>query len=97
MVGVVELVRLSVVVPVGPAVSVDVSRSSADGATFAVSVVIAREVDAMLVLPAASVAVTVIGWMPSASAADRVMLNAPVVESATAVGARATADPLIES
>ena len=97
IVGVVELVRLSVVVPLVPAVSVEVSRSSADGVTFAVSTVMESEVDATLVLLAASVALTVIGWMPCARTLVRVMLKAPVDESATAVGASATADPLIES
>jgi hypothetical protein len=83
MVGVVSLVRLSVVVPAVPApdVSLATARSSALGATVAVSTVTASAVDALLTLPAASRALKVSEWIPSVSAVE-VMLNVPVVPAA---------------
>ena len=64
MVGVVTLVRSSEVVPVGPALSDAVTRSSVVGAADVVSITMASAPDVALVLFAGSNATTVRLWLP---------------------------------
>src|SRR5206468_984490 len=73
MVGVASLVWLSPCVPV----SLAAASVSPVGAAAAVSMVNARDADAVEVLPAASAAVAVSAWLPSPSADAGVKFQAP--------------------